>query len=195
MKPVAAGAEPIDGQLQNTDALALIASSSVKLDYATVNPITLSTPASPNIAAKREQRTIDLEAVTKAFTQCRGAADIVLVEGVGGWRVPLSAEFDTVDLARQLALPVILVCGLRLGCINHALLSAAAIVADGCQMLGWIANHCEPTYAYAEETVATLIPRMPAPLLAEIPWSATENLDMIATDLHPVCAQIWPDPP
>lgn len=169
MKPVASGcAETVEG-LRNEDALALQAASSHALPYALVNPVALRDPLSPHLAAAHDDVEISLAPLQRAFEQLAGSHQRVVVEGVGGWLVPLAPELFASDIARQWQLPVILVVGLRLGCLNHALLSARAIEADGCRLLGWIGNAVDPTMAASEENLATLRELLPAPCLGVLP--------------------------
>jgi dethiobiotin synthetase len=170
MKPVAAGAVMHDGGWANEDTIALLrAAGRDGARAADANPILLREPMAPHIAAARERREITLEPILEAFERLRQAAGFVVVEGVGGFRVPLSASLDTVDLARSLALPVVLVVGLRLGCLNHALLTADAIRASGLPLAGWIANAIDPQMEVADENVEALRARLPAPLLGRLP--------------------------
>ena len=165
MKPVASGAERTITGLRNDDALQLIENSKPQLSYGVINPCVYLDPTSPDIAAARMGLEVELSVIDAAYQKCRGAAEIVLVEGIGGWRVPLSGTLQTVDLVRYLNLPVILVCGIRLGGINHALLSAEAIIADGVTLLGWVANIIDPNHGFQTDTIDVLRRRMPAPLL------------------------------
>jgi len=135
-----------------------------------VTPVLLREPMAPHIAAAREGVTIDLRALHAAFLRGASGIDFAVVEGVGGFCVPLGERHDTVDLARELALPVVLVVGLRLGCLNHALLTAAAIRAAGLAFAGWIANELDPPMNGLEENIATLRTRLGAPLIARLPW-------------------------
>lgn len=154
-KPVASGAESdTQGRLVNDDALTLIDAASVPLPYETVNPVVLEPAIAPHIAAAQANVPIDVTALTNGIQSVR--ADWRLVEGAGGWMVPLSGQLMTADLARALSSDVVLVVGLRLGCINHSLLSARAIEADGCRFQGWIANVMDPTMPVLEENIATL---------------------------------------
>ena len=171
MKPVAAGCEATPGGLRNEDALALMAQSGVAADYATVNPIALPDPLSPHLAAARAGVAIDLAAVSPAYTRLAARADVVLVEGAGGWLAPLSDALAMDDLARRLGLPVILVVGLRLGCLNHAQLTARAIAADGLRLAGWIGSAIDPDMACRDENIDTLRRRLPAPCLGVLPWA------------------------
>jgi dethiobiotin synthetase len=129
----------------------------------------LKEPAAPHIAAAMEGVTIDPVPILAAYLEIAAATDAVVVEGVGGFRVPLNDSFDTADLAQQLDLPVILVVGLRLGCISHALLTAEAIIARGLTLVGWVANELHTEMNFADENVAALAQRIPAPLLGRVP--------------------------
>ena len=169
MKPVASGcAETADG-LRNDDALALQAASSTRLPYASINPLALRDPLSPHLAAAHEGVEISLAPLRAAFDELRADHRCVVVEGVGGWLVPLAPGLFAADIAKQWRLPVILVVGLRLGCLNHALLSARAIVDDGCRLLGWIGNAIDPTMGAPEENLATLQRLLPSPCLGVLP--------------------------
>lgn len=169
MKPVASGcAETADG-LRNDDALALQAASSTRLPYASINPLALRDPLSPHLAAAHEGVEISLAPLRAAFDGLRAEHRCVVVEGIGGWLVPLAPGLFAADIAKQWRLPVILVVGLRLGCLNHALLSARAIVDDGCRLLGWIGNEIDPTMDAPEENLATLEHLLPSPCLGVLP--------------------------
>jgi dethiobiotin synthetase len=170
MKPLASGCEDFGDGLRNEDALALLAAGHRTLPYELINPYALREPTAPEIAAARDRVTIELEPIARAFAELQAAADVVLVEGVGGWLAPLSDTLMQSDLARRLQLPVILVVGLRLGCINHALLSARAIAADGLTLAGWIGNAIDPELSFAVETVAILRARLPVPCLGLLPY-------------------------
>lgn len=170
MKPIAAG---FDADGKNEDVEQLIAASSLLAPRALVNPYAFRAAIAPHIAAAEEGRTIELANIVAAFAQLRGLADAVLVEGVGGFCVPLGAEIDTADLAVALDLPVVLVVGMRLGCINHALLSVQAITARGLTLAGWVANRIDPAMARFEENLAALQERIGAPLLGVVPYGST----------------------
>ena len=172
MKPVAAGGERHAGRLENQDVAALKAASSVTAPDEIINPYCFERPVAPHIAAADEGVTIELERIDSAYAALAARADCVIVEGAGGFRVPLGPGIDTADLAARLRLPVILVVGMRLGCLNHALLTAAAVRSAGLPLAGWIANHIERDMLCAGENVAALAERLPAPLLARIPYSA-----------------------
>lgn len=163
MKPVASG-----GRTVNDDAARIQAASSMVLDYDCVCPWSLPEPVAPHIAAAHAGREITPAPVLEAFTELSRKADAVVVEGIGGWRVPLSDTLRMPDLVALLHLPVILVVGLRLGCINHTLLSVDGINNDDGVLMGWIANHVDPDYSSAVETVSYLTRAISAPLLGEI---------------------------
>ena len=169
MKPIAAGAEQIDGERINEDAASLRAAGSFDPGLDTLNPYCFANPIAPHIAAADEGVAIEPARILAAFASLRARADIVIVEGVGGFRVPLGDDYDTADLARDLALPVILVVGMRLGCINHALLTAEAIAARGLTLAGWIANRIDPAMLRFDENLDALKARIDAPLLGVIP--------------------------
>ncbi len=170
LKPVAAGCE-LEGQnWVNEDARALQKVSSIAMPYSQVNPVALEAALAPHIAAARCGRRISAERL-EGF--CRGAmmqkTDRVFIEGAGGWRVPLNPRETLADLARRLQTPVVLVVGMRLGCLNHALLTAEAIAADGLPLAGWVANCIDPAMAALEENVQTLATLLPAPCLGVLP--------------------------
>ncbi|WP_350016153.1 dethiobiotin synthase [Rhodanobacter sp. IGA1.0] len=170
MKPVASGCVETPHGLRNDDALALLAASvDAGLPYALVNPVALRDPLSPHLAAAHDGVTITLAPLRAAFEQLAARHSTVVVEGVGGWLVPLAPGLSASDIARQWQLPVILVVGLRLGCLNHALLSARAVVADGCHLLGWIGNRVDPSMDAPEENLDTLRALLPAPCLGVLP--------------------------
>ena len=166
MKPVASGATEIDGHWINDDVMQLRSASNVTVPASDDNPYLFELPASPHIAALGSERRVDLEVIADAYTRCATAAEVVIVEGVGGWLVPLNEHHNVADLAFKLQLPVVLVVGLRLGCINHALLSAAAIEASGMRCCGWIANGLDSELLAREAVIETLVQQLKAPLLA-----------------------------
>ena len=168
LKPVAAGAEMIDGELRNDDALALMAQTSAKLVYEQINPVVLKQAVAPHLAAMDEGVTLSaqrLEGVIKGALLT--PHDFALVEGAGGWRVPLNAREMLSDLAKSLRFPVILVVNMKLGCINHATLTAEAIIRDGLEIAGWVANMGQDM-PYYEENIATIDSIITAPLLAKL---------------------------
>ncbi|NIK01956.1 dethiobiotin synthase [Xanthomonas cannabis] len=170
MKPVASGCERTAQGWRNEDALALQAASDPQPDYATLNPYALPAPLAPELAAADVGVTLSLDPITQAFAQLRTQADVVVVEGVGGWAAPLSADLDQADLVRALQLPVVLVVGVRLGCINHARLTAAAIAADGLDCIGWIANEVDPQMERTEDNIRMLHARLAMPCWGRIAW-------------------------
>ena len=176
MKPVAAGAFERDGVWHNEDADQLDAAASVLLPPDLRTRYLLKEPAAPHIAAALEGVTLDIERIVAAYAQARALADAVVVEGVGGFRVPLDATRDTADLAVALGLPVVLVVGMRLGCISHALLTAEAIVARGLPLAGWVANRIDPAMTFPQENIDALRERLAAqygaPLLGVVPHLA-----------------------
>lgn len=187
MKPVAAGALERDGALHNDDCDRLAAAGNVHLPPNITTPYLLREAAAPHIAAELEDIAIESVPILAAYTEIAAASDAVVVEGVGGFCVPLSSTFDSADLAQELDLPVILVVGMRLGCINHALLSFEAIAARGLVLAGWIANEIDPGMRFVDENIQALLQRIPAPLLGRVPCfqrpsagTAAEFLDLAA---------------
>lgn len=174
MKPVASGCDPTAEGLRNDDALQLIAAGNLTMPYADVNPYAFIDPISPHLAAADEGVEIRLAVITDTFTRLSQQADTVVVEGVGGWCAPLGPELMQADLVRALRLPVVLVVGLRLGCLNHALLSVRAIQSDGCQLIGWIGNRIDPQMLRCDDNIETLKARIEAPLLGTLDFGATE---------------------
>lgn len=156
MKPVAAGAVEVNGQPVNDDVEAIVTASGNHVDRRLVNPYLFTAPIAPHIAAGDEKRAIDPEKIVACHDRLSALHDVVVIEGVGGFRVPLSNGFDTADLACRLGRPVILVVGLRLGCINHALLTLEAIRARGLECLGWVANQIDPHMQRTEDNLLTL---------------------------------------
>ncbi len=183
MKPVAAGAEMVKGEFINEDAARLRAAGSFDPGLALLNPFCLASPIAPHIAAAEEGVVIEPGRIREAFAALTEQADVVLVEGVGGFRVPLGEDYDTADLARDLGLPVILVVGMRLGCINHALLTAEAIAARGLTLAGWVANQIDPAMLRFEQNVEALTRRMPAPLLGLVAFQPDGNAASAASRL------------
>nr|WP_315473177.1 dethiobiotin synthase [uncultured Undibacterium sp.] len=177
LKPIASGAEENDGVLHNEDVDSLVAASSVKAPQEIVVPYLMRTPAAPHIVAAVENVKMDVQHIASCYQQAQQLADVVLVEGVGGFCVPLDDETSTVDLAQRLALPVILVVGMRLGCINHALLTAQAIKASGLRLAGWVANTVDTDMKFFEENVRALKKRLDAPCLAVMPRLAVNEIE------------------
>ena len=175
MKPVASGSEWRDGRWRNADADALIAAvGSASPRYEDVNPYALELPVAPELAARRAGVSVSLDRIHAHYRALAAEAEFVVVEGVGGWAVPLGPELLQADLARALDLPVLLVVGMRLGCQNHALLSVRAIRADGLRLAGWVANRIEPDMALLDENLGVLEARIGAPPLALLPYEPGE---------------------
>jgi dethiobiotin synthetase len=187
MKPIAAGATLVDGVLHNEDADQLDAAANVLLPPEIRTPFMLKEPAAPHIAAAHENVTLDMARIVDAHEQALQMADVVVVEGVGGFRVPLTDTLDTADLAQALNLPVVLVVGMRLGCISHALLTAEAIAARGLRIAGWVANRVDPAMLFADENIDALRVRLDrqydAPLLGIVPHLSHASPDVAATHL------------
>ncbi|MCF5090451.1 dethiobiotin synthase [Stenotrophomonas sp. PA-6-5C] len=185
MKPVASGSHDLGQGLRNDDALALRAASLPVPDYADLNPYALRQPLAPELAAAEDGVRIELAPIVAAFERLRAQADVVVVEGVGGWLAPLSAQLDQLDLVRALRLPVVLVVGLRLGCVNHARLTAQSLQACGVDCVGWIGNHIDPSMQRQDENFATLQQRLPMPCwgrLPHLPGAGGEALSMYLHD-------------
>ncbi|MEM5326926.1 dethiobiotin synthase [Paraburkholderia sp. JHI2823] len=188
LKPIAAGASARDGVWHNEDADQLDAAASVLLPPEIRTPFLLKEPAAPHIAAALEGVTLDMARIIECYKAACERADAVVVEGVGGFRVPLTATEDTADLAVALGLPVVLVVGMRLGCISHALLSAEAIAARGLTLAGWVANRIDPAMAFPEENIAALRERLAAqyraPLIGVVPHMRGASADQAAEHLN-----------
>jgi dethiobiotin synthetase len=175
MKPIASGCEisqhsTWQGQLVNEDALALYAASNVKPALDLMNPYRFPPAIAPHIAAQQASVEIDIDMISSAYQQLAAMADVVVVEGAGGFLVPINAQQTMADLAVKLNLPVVLVVGMRLGCINHALLTVEAIQARGLKLAGWVANQIEPEMPMFEENLASLQQRIDAPCLSVVGW-------------------------
>ena len=191
MKPVAAGAIPHGGRWVNEDTLALAQAAGIGPEgIDRVTPVLLREPMAPHIAAAREGRHVALSPILDVFEALAASGDFVVVEGVGGFLVPLDDALDTGDLARALRLPVVLVVGLRLGCLNHALLTARAVAAAGLPLAGWVANEIDPAMAVADENVEALRARLAAPLLGRLPYAPDPDPRALARmlDVAPLLA-------
>ncbi|WP_067867691.1 dethiobiotin synthase [Neptuniibacter marinus] len=181
LKPIAAGCERTEEGLRNSDALLLQNTASINLPYEQVNPFSFEPPIAPHIAAIEENRMLSADRIAAL---CRGAlmqpADFAIVEGAGGWRVPLSDRETMANIPKQLKIPVIMVVGIKLGCINHALLTAESIARDGLRLAGWIANAVSPEMSCYKENVATIATMLRAPLIAEIPFLENPSPENVA---------------
>lgn len=185
MKPVASGCEETPEGLRNDDALRLQAQSSCANEYGLVNPYAFAPPIAPHIAAELSGMNINLDVIADAYRALARQNKIVVVEGIGGWRVPLGEKTTLADLVCALNLSVILVVGVRLGCINHALLTVEAIKGDGVPFTGWIASRIDPGYREAGKTLATLTSRIYAPLLGVFPFAKTLEINRLAEKISP----------
>ncbi len=181
MKPVASGCESTVDGLRNEDAMQIMQQASYLCDYDLINPYAFTESIAPHIAAKKAEIEIKLDHIEAAFNILQSRFDCVIVEGVGGWCVPLGDHSSLADVPQKLELPVILVVGLRLGCISHTLLSVDKICADGLELIGWVANHIDPEYDEAEETINTIKARISAPLLARFPHMQNQNKSRLAS--------------
>ncbi len=180
MKPVAAGTSGADATNEDTRLLIEACGRGKAGD---VTPVLMREAIAPHIAARHEGRTIALEPIRAAYARIASSADWVVVEGVGGFMVPLAGGIDTVDLACALALPIVLVVGMRLGCLNHALLTAEAIARSGLPFAGWIANTVDPAMAAADENLEALRERLRAPLLGRLPYDGARDARRLAESL------------
>lgn len=184
LKPVAAGCERTPEGLRNEDALLLQSVVNPPLDYEQINPVALEPAIAPHIAALEARRPLSTDRLAGYCRGVLGQADFTVVEGAGGWRVPLNPAETLADLARQLNLPVILVVGVRLGCLNHALLTAEAIARDGLPLAGWVANVLEPDMPRLRENVDALGQRLRAPFLGWVPTLSSPTPSAVAEHLN-----------
>lgn len=184
MKPVASGCERVDGQWRNEDALALIEASAVRAAYRDHNPYALPAATAPQLAAREAGVAVTLPPIVEAYARLLQRGDTVVVEGVGGWAAPLADGFEQAELALALALPVVLVVGLRLGCLSHARLSARAIAGDGCRLAGWIGSAVDPRFQRRDEYIGLLRDALPAPCLGVLPHAAPATADAMAEHLQ-----------
>ena len=183
MKPIAAGGEEINGSWTNQDSALLRRAATLQVPPELDNPYLLPEPLSPHIAAARAGVVISIPHLLDCFLALAERADAVVVEGAGGFHVPLSNQLTGADLAQALGLPVVLVVGLRLGCLNHAALTAESIRARGLKLAGWVANRIDPQMQAQEENIAWLAQRLAAPLLADIAFQETPDAAQIKIDL------------
>ncbi|HUX73414.1 MAG TPA: dethiobiotin synthase [Steroidobacteraceae bacterium] len=183
MKPVASGSVPTPGGLRNDDALALLAAMSVRADYAEVNPYAFEPAIAPHIAAAESATAVDFGVLDRAYERLRLRSDLIVVEGAGGWLTPLDAARSFADLAAHWQLDVVLVVGMRLGCLNHALLTAESIARRGLRLRGWVANTIDSRFARLQESVASLHSRMQAPCLGFLQFAPRHDPQAIALAL------------
>ncbi len=183
MKPVASGCEKKDGCLRNEDADRLLEASNVEANYEIICPYRFPEPVAPHIAAQKEGVVIKAEHIVNCFQHLRLSSDAVVVEGVGGWRVPINDNEMMSDIAVTMELPVVLVVGGRLGCINHALLTLESIQASGLPLTGWVFNQVDIHMQRRVAVLAELKCLLPAPLLADIPWQLKPDGHLLVNTL------------
>lgn len=176
MKPIAAGSE--NGKWMDVELL--LAASNVAVSRQQINPYAFDQPLAPHIAAQRTGTEIDLSVIREAYVELSTYADIVIVEGVGGFMVPINQRQNGADMAQILNLPVILVVGMRLGCLNHALLTAKAIQAAGLALAGWVTNCVDPQMLAVAENIATLEQWLESPLLGIFPFDKEMDIQQSA---------------
>ncbi|PCJ16321.1 MAG: dethiobiotin synthase [Gammaproteobacteria bacterium] len=186
IKPVAAGCELTSQGYRNSDALALQNAMSVSLPYEQVNPVAVEAAIAPHIAIQLAQQEVSLDGLVEhCSTVLQGDADITVIEGAGGWRVPINDQHTLADLAKALGAPVLLVVGMRLGCLNHAALTVEAIQADGLNCVGWVANILSDDMPYLDDNIKTLKRILPCPCVGEIPFLPNDSAKQIAAYLSP----------
>jgi dethiobiotin synthetase len=185
MKPVASGCRRTGQGLRNADALLLQQQGSLPLEYSQVNPYAFEPAIAPHLAAAETGVRIELDAIMRGFERLAAQADLIFVEGIGGWLVPLNEVQTVADLAADLGLGIILVVGIRLGCLNHALLTQAAIAGAGLRLAGWVANHPSPGCERAGENIRALQSRITAPLLGTVPFLPGCCIADVAACLYP----------
>jgi dethiobiotin synthetase len=181
LKPVAAGCENTSEGLRNSDALLLQSVITQPLLYDQINPYALEAAIAPHIAAQQEKRSLSVDRLSGFCRGVLSSADFTLLEGAGGWRVPINARETLADLAKNLQLPVIMVVGIRLGCINHALLTFEAIVRDGVPVAGWVANCVDADMPVLQENIDSLRARLPVPCLGVVPFLVDHSPSLVAT--------------
>jgi dethiobiotin synthetase len=184
MKPIASGSHPTAAGLRNEDALALHAAMNVRAAYDEVNPYAFRAPIAPHIAARDAHTAIDLAVLDHAYERLCLQSDVLIVEGAGGWLVPIDAGYSFADLAQRWQLGVVLVVGMRLGCLNHALLTAQAIQHRGLRFRGWVANRVDASFPRCEENVEFLHTALPSPCLGSLPHAPLASADAVAEALE-----------
>ena len=180
MKPVASGCIDTDYGRRNEDADRLLEAANVSADYDLICPYRFVPPIAPHIAAQQEGIDIKTEQILQCYQKLQSCSDAVVVEGVGGWQVPIKEDQFMSDLAVEAGLPVIIVVGVRLGCINHALLTAASVLASGLPVAGWVFNQLDPDMQQLDAVKQTLQAYMPGTMLAEIPFQDDPDVEAIA---------------
>ncbi len=182
MKPVASGCEKISGEWRNSDALAIQKMGSEFVDYSLLNPFAYELPISPHLAGKKNP--VDLKTVFTNFQTLQNLADVLIVEGAGGWYAPLNENETIADLAKKLNVPIILVVSIKLGCINHALLTTEAIKNAGLNCIGWIAVCNDEMFDCVDLTIESLVARLKMPLMGTFPYSETANFEALAREIN-----------
>lgn len=183
MKPVASGCEQVDGHWRNADALALQRASDQRPPYGDVNPFALREATAPQLAARDAGIDVSLAKIREAQARLASMSDFVLVEGAGGWASPLADGLEHADLAKAFSVPVVLVVGLRLGCLNHARLTARAIEADGCRWVGWIGNTIDPLFDRLDDYLRLLGDALHVPCMGVLPHGVSIEPDVLAERL------------
>ena len=183
MKPVAVGCESTPAGLRNDDAVHLQQQASIEVDYALINPYAFAPAIAPHIAAEQADTHISIDIIYNKYKELEKISDCVLVEGAGGWEVPMNADETLADLAVTLDLEVVLVVGIRLGCLNHALLSAQSISSSGCELAGWVANHILPHSEATAANISALESRLKCPRLGTIPHKTGLSAKFVANCL------------
>lgn len=184
MKPVAAGVSEIDGKAVNEDAQLIRQQSTKVLPYELINPWLFEPAIAPHIAAQQVNKTIDFQPIKTALNEIKKQSDLVVVEGAGGWLVPLNGQQDVADIAVNMNLPVILIVGLKLGCINHARLTLQAIQAAGCRVIGWIGTQIDPEMMNVDENIETLKHYLPVQCLGIVPWLENRDTKTVASYIN-----------
>ena len=184
MKPIASGCRLQEGRLYNDDALQLQNHASVQADYALVNPYAFAAPMAPHLAAKQQGQEINLEVITRAYRALEDLADTVIVEGIGGWLVPLVGNLLLPDLVVKLDIPVIVTVAIRLGCINHALLTIKAVQDSGARCAGWIASCVDPDMLRVQENISSLDALLGVPLIGVMPYQKQAGFSELANQFH-----------
>jgi dethiobiotin synthetase len=185
MKPIASGCVRTPDGLRNEDALALHAQVNVRASYAEINPYAFAPAIAPHLAARDAGISIDFDVLDRAKERLALQSDVLIVEGAGGWLVPLDARRSFADLVVHWQLDVVLVVGLRLGCLNHALLTHEAIARRGLRLAGWVGNSIDPDFARRDENIAHLLDALPAPCLGLLQFAPDAQADLIARSLNP----------
>lgn len=184
LKPVASGCLPGPRGPASEDACKLMAQASIRLPYQTVNPWAFEAPIAPHLAASALGTRIEIAVVKESLARARSVADLVVVEGIGGWLVPLTETTTVADMVCELRLPVVLVIGMRLGCLSHALLTTESIAAHGVDLLGWIANELDPAMLALDQNVDALRQRIHAPMLGRLPYATGASPDDVARHIR-----------